>query len=489
MQKDMNPSSASKSQQHVFDRWVFVGLCGLLLWAPIPFGSLRTWSVGILFIWSLLLCVMLIWVWRQRPDLLADRIDSFRWPLIVFATFTAYVWFQATPIPTLLVTLLSPQSVIDPLAPLSTLSIDPYETRTMGLVTTTMLLGFVVTLVTVRSKERLEQLTRVLIFSGVAQALIGAVLFSVKAEYRLFFISASHDRMYGTFDYHNTMAAYMCMTLSLGIGLMLARLGEAESKVRARNWKGALAAAMEFALSPKMRLRLLLILMVIALVLTRSRMGNSAFFASMLIVGAFAILVARKNAPHTVALIVSLIVIDIVVIGTGVGLEKVVQRIQDTELRIADGGKAESVEARVAAARMSLPILYDFPVTGSGGGSFYSAFMTYREPDYGYAFVHHTHNDYIEIATDYGAVGFCLLALLVLLTAKQTTWVMANRRSKVPWGIAFGVTMAIVALAIHSTVDFNLQIPSIALTISVILAMGLATRHLPSARKKHESLS
>ncbi len=465
------------------DQSVFWGLCGLLVWAPIPFGSLRAWSVGVLFVWCLVLAVLLLWTWRQRLDLFADRVRVFQWPLLVLCAFTGFVWIQASPLPTAWVSALSPRSVVDLSAPFSTLSVDPYETRTMGLLATTMLLAFVLTLATVRTQERVEQLARALIFSGVAQAVVGALLFSVKAEYRLFFISASHDRMYGTFDYHNTMAAYMCMTLSLGIGLMLARLGAAEPKIRARNWRGRAAAALEFALSPTMRLRLLLILMVIALVLTRSRMGNSAFFASMLIVGVFAIVVARKNAPHTIALIASLIIMDIVIVGTGVGLEKVVQRIQDTELRDADGGKAESVEARTAAARMSLPILQDFPVTGSGGGSFYSTFMSYREPDYGYAYVHHTHNDYIELAADYGAVGLLLLACLVLYTLRHAIWVLMHRRSKVPWGMAFGVTMAITALVIHSTVDFNLQIPAIALTITVILALGLTVRHLPSGRK------
>lgn len=477
---------ASVPTSHIQDQGVFVGLVALLIWAPVPFGSLRAWSVGILFLWCLLLGCATAWAWRSRPDLLAQRLSCFRIPLSLLIAFAAFPWLQAMPMPTTVVQLLSPAAVIDAAAPYSTLSVDPYESRTMGMLSMTMVLAFGVTLLTVRTQERMEQLTKALIFSGLLQAILGAVLFSVKADYQIFFIGALHDRMYGTFDYHNTMAAYMCMTLSLGIGLMLAKIGRTDAKVRARNWKGKAAAALEFALSPTMRLRLLLVVMVIALVLTRSRMGNTAFFVSMVVVGLYAIVVARKTAPHTMALIISLIVMDIVIVGTGVGLEKVVQRIQDTELRIADAGKAESIEARTAAARMSLPILQDYPLVGSGAGSFYSVFMTYREPDYGYAYVHHTHNDFVEIATDYGLLGLGLVGALALLTARTTAGVMAQRRSKLPWGIAFGVTMAIVALFIHSTVDFNLQIPAISLTITVILAMGWCTRELPSRRDKQE---
>jgi hypothetical protein len=40
--------------------------------------------------------------------------------------------------------------------------------------------------------------------------------------------------------------------------------------------------------------------------------------------------------------------------------------------------------------------------------------------------------------------------------------------------------MSIVALLLHSTVDFNLQIPANAMTMVVILAMGWIAANLPS---------
>jgi len=226
---------------------------------------------------------------------------------------------------------------------------------------------------------------------------------------------------------------------------------------------------------------------VIALVLTRSRMGNTAFFASMIIVGLIAVVLARKTAPHTIALIVSLIIVDVVVVGSWVGLEKVVERIQDTELTNAAGGKAESIEARTQAARTALAMVQDYPLVGSGGGSFYNVFMSYRTPQYGYAYVDHTHNDYVEIATDFGLLGLGLIGVLVASTLYTTIGVMARRKYSLPWGMAFGVTMAMVCLAIHSMVDFNLQIPSNALTMVVILAIGWLAKELPPPRKKHRS--
>jgi len=180
-----------------------------------------------------------------------------------------------------------------------------------------------------------------------------------------------------------------------------------------------------------------------------------------------------------VGLIISLIVIDVLVVGTWIGLEKVVARVQDTTLATQSGVHEEdSLELRQDAARHGLDLVRDFPVLGSGGGSFYNAYIRYRTPLGGY--YDHAHNDYVEFAADYGLVGVGLLGGFVLLTMAACLKVLRQRRSSLPRGMAFGVLMAIVALAIHSTVDFNLQLPANALTLMVILAMGWLAMALPS---------
>ena len=92
----------------------------------------------------------------------------------------------------------------------------------------------------------------------------------------------------------------------------------------------------------------------------------------------------------------------------------------------------------------------------------------------------HAHNDYVEIATDYGLLGLGILGAVVGLSLWTVLKALAQRRSSLPRGIAFGVAMSITALLLHSTVDFNLQIPANALTMVVILAMGWIAQALPS---------
>ena len=470
----------------VQDSGVFFGFLCLLVWAPMPLGSNRVWAIGLLLLAAVTLSGCAAWVWRGQFQMAQKRLTRFFLPVGLLAAMAALSWLQVIPMPAAWVKAVSPMAAAAQAgADTMTLSLDVFQSQLMAGLSFTYLCVFLVAVLCVRTADRLDTLAQVLVWSGVLQAVLGAVLFSVHAEYTLFFVELLHDRMKGSFVYHNSMAGYLCMCLSVGVGLMLARLGD--SPRVAPTWKARLRASIEFVLSPKMRLRMLLIIMVIALVLTRSRMGNTAFFVAMLVVGLAGVVLARKTAPQTIALIISLIVIDILIVGTGVGLEKVVERIQDTDLTDATGGKAESIQARTEAARTAIALVKDYALVGSGGGSFYNVFLSYRTPEYGYTYVDHTHNDYVEIASDYGLIGLGILGSLVALTLGTVLRVMARRRSVLPWGVAFGVAMAIVGLLLHSTVDFNLQIPANAMTIIVILAMGWIASELPSKKRRRKT--
>jgi hypothetical protein len=75
-----------------------------------------------------------------------------------------------------------------------------------------------------------------------------------------------------------------------------------------------------------MILRLALCVLVIALTTTHSRMGNSAFFSSLLIAGGIGIVLSRHATRNTVILLASLIAIDLFIVGSWFGVEKLAQR-------------------------------------------------------------------------------------------------------------------------------------------------------------------
>lgn len=478
---DRSPVATQGDQataSRINDRGLFWGLIALLCWAPLPIGSNRSWSMAILMAWSQVLLFCAIILWRSYPDGAMARLRQFRWPIGLLGAFIGLLWVQLLPLPAGILGFLSPETLaVAQSVGRFTLSLDPSASERYFMLGFAYFSTFLVTLLTVRDARRIDQLAAALVFNGLFHASLGIALFSAGATYRIFFTDIFHTRVIGSYVYHNHFAGYMEICLSVGIGLMLARLGSQSS--RPGNWRHKATSALAFILSPKMRLRIMLIVMVIALVLTRSRMGNTSFFAAMLLVGLTSLLLSRRMAPATVGLILSLIIIDIAVIGTWVGLEKVVARIQETTLQSAASSQEESIEQRLDVSHHALELIRDFPAFGTGGGSFYNTYLRYKNPSIPVYF-DHAHNDYVELAADNGLIGIGLLGAFVLLSAGSTLHILLRRRASLPRGIAFGTLMMIVTLLIHSSVDFNLQLPANALTIVVVIAMGWCAWSLPS---------
>nr|MDT0252813.1 hypothetical protein [Endozoicomonas sp.] len=70
--------------------------------------------------------------------------------------------------------------------------------------------------------------------------------------------------------------------------------------------------------------------------------------------------------------------------------------------------------------------------------------------------------------------------MMVLLSAWQAIQAMHLRRNTLMVGMGFAAFMGILAIMIHSSVDFNLQIPSNAAYFICMMALGWLARYLPT---------
>ena len=188
----------------------------------------------------------------------------------------------------------------------------------------------------------------------------------------------------------------------------------------------------------------------------------------------------------------SLIALDILIVGTWFGVDQVVKRVQETQVS-TDVDNVLPTEDRDEVDRLAWTYAKDFLLTGSGGGSFYVTFPTYHNRGIN-GFYDHTHNDYLQLLTETGAIGLSLCALIVAMATTQALLALRRRNDPLMRGTAFGVALAICWLAIHSTVDFNMQIPANALTMTVILALAWVAASVKneagsSVRKKHRTES
>lgn len=469
------------------DGWIFMLFLALLVWAPIPLGSNRAWAWSLLELGVFTLSACWLAFYALGKVRFATVFRSAWWALALFGIWLGVVALQVVPLPAALLERLSPAPAEIGAAwgaVNATISVDPESTRAFALKSLAYFLAFGLTLVLVNRRERLRVLTFVLVGSGLVQAVYASFIHLVGADFRVFYSVYAHSAYaVGTFINRNHLAGYLEMTLAVGIGAMIATLRGGSP----RNWRQRFRDWVGWAMSPRIVLRLMLVVMVIALVMTRSRMGNAAFFTSMLIAGVAGLALSRHATRSTVILLASLVVIDIFVVGAWFGVEKVVQRIEQTPLMRSDKiGEQQSVEERVEPGLSALASLRGYRWFGSGGGTFYTVFPGYRVPEI-VDFYDFAHNDYVQFLSEVGIVGVAILGLLVLSTLFVALRTQYEREDPLSRGVAFSVTMGIVSLAIHSWVDFNLQIPANALTFTVLLAMGWVAYSVERQRVREES--
>ena len=432
------------------ERVLVVGLLALLLWLPLPIGSNTDWAAALFVL--VVACLSAVWagslMMRRGPG--PRPVSSRVWPMLaLLVLIQAWVGAQW----------------------LGGISADVGATFDRLMLGCGYTLLFLLLVALFTSRRRLTALLVVLTVSGVLQAFFGALMVLSGTEW-LMFQPKEYGRgnVTGTFVNRNHMACYLAMTLCCGIGLLMAlRDGEPFRWHKLAN----------LLIGPKLRIRLALVLMVIALVMTHSRMGNTAFFSSLLIIGLLFTLVNPQHRLRNGLLLASLLVIDLLIISQYFGLEQLRDRLVATQLedKIVAGEvvRRENVD-RDDIAIYALGQLEERPLAGFGAGTFETTFQRFPGSDVRANF-DHAHNDYLQFLIEFGVVGTLLLGLFVMIALAYAVRAMAHHEALFQSGVGLGAAMGIVALLIHSWADFNLQIPANAATFITLCAIAVLANH------------
>ncbi|MDP5211608.1 O-antigen ligase family protein [Pseudoalteromonas tunicata] len=440
--------------------FIFSCLCLLIFWLPIPLGSYRPWALMLLTVMvsSVFLCHLWLAFKEERP-LFPPRISVYI--LGPLALVMLVLTIQLVPG-------LNPSS--NPLNSLTSISIDPSQTQVMLLKTLCYFLFAWLVFSYVTTATKLRQICYVVVAAGLFQALYATYLNLQPNITSPLFGFRHHERAIGSFTYSNFLANYLALCLALGIGVLISQLSLNSS---GSQFKAKLRDMITILLSSKMLLRLSLIAMIIALILTRSRMGNSAFFIALAAVSLFAFFFYDRKPRYLRTLIISFFVLDLIIVGAMFGVEKVKERLVETSLQS---------ETRDEVIEDSIPLLKDNVWLGTGGGSFYTAFPAYQSGPYS-GFYDNAHNDYLQFAIELGVPTTALLGLMMLFALYKSIQTMVKRKTPLYQGVAFGCTVAILHMLLHSTVDYSLQAGANAMTFIIILCLALISSALPSGKR------
>ena len=115
----------------------------------------------------------------------------------------------------------------------------------------------------------------------------------------------------------------------------------------------------------------------------------------------------------------------------------------------------------------------DYTLTGSGFGAFselISAYLPRGEGEHWFQL----HNDYLEVYLAGGLVAAALVSWLAVVFAVRAVRAVRTESAHGRLLPSLGLAVGLLALAVHETVDFNLQVPANALYFVVIAAIGLS---------------
>ena len=324
---------------------------------------------------------------------------------------------------------------------------------------------FYLALVFASEPRRAEQCLKIVAISGGIYAAYGLLIYWTGNKYVLWFPKwAYQNDLTGPFVNRNHFATYLDLCLLALLCLIFQQFEKLD--IRTASWRLQYAGFVEF-----MSRRILSIggvfLLATALLLTHSRGGFLSLAAGTLaLVIAIALSPSLRRVRYLYWTLVPFLMTTVAVVISG-GIT--ITRLFETDLQ---------AEERLSVYRSVLDAIYDFWSRGSGLGSYGSVFPIYRTaavPNY----YDYAHNEYLQNILELGVPGAaCLFAALGCLVAICIVGIRTRRRRGIfpCLGIA-----ASVAVAVHSALDFSLEIPAVTLTYVYLLGIAVA-QSVPSRK-------
>jgi O-antigen ligase/tetratricopeptide (TPR) repeat protein len=199
--------------------------------------------------------------------------------------------------------------------------------------------------------------------------------------------------------------------------------------------------------------------------LTLSRGGIVSLCLSMIF---FGLLVFGKGASRKRGILIVLICVLIVLTVGWFGWNPILERFREVLLIPEDTSYFRPVIWKDSAL-----IIKDFPLTGTGFGSYMNVYPLYRTFPGG-KIVDHAHNDYIEMLVTGGAIAFLLMLWFLVVHVKQSYRTFLTRHDLYSIYLYIGCLAGLLSMFFYSMTDFNLHIGANGLYFFFLLGVAVA---------------
>ena len=132
---------------------------------------------------------------------------------------------------------------------------------------------------------------------------------------------------------------------------------------------------------------------------------------------------------------------------------------------------------------VALQIIRDNPLIGTGLDTFGMAFTKFDTWN-GTLRVEQAHNDYLQILTDAGILGFACVAAFIYLLFTRSFKLISQTSDKFRSGVALGALAGCFGVLIHSLFDFPLRTPANPYFFLLLVVIATGTVNYPKLYRK-----
>ncbi len=453
----------------------------LLIYAPIAYGSVG--PISIMVVQAFILFGLL---WVCVETMLGKR-KFYRPPgLLPLCCLAGFMVLQLIPLPPDLLAIISPVTWQRYSETIWLLRPDLWMPLSMSVERSVSTLFFYLSYVgfylfatqCLADNRRLKEAVRIVTaFAGI-YALVSILEALLPNGYVLWVLKPWPEyagKPFGSFINGNHFAGMMVMLLPLTFMLYLIDKPAVQyGRLKER--------FIDFCSDPQMGSHLLAgfaaLLMATGIFLSLSRGGILSMLGSLLVL--CFLLLWRKNYRRQAFILIGFVILLFFFVGI-FGWSAIFEsfaNIRNLQGDLADG--------RLSFWRDCFALFRDFPLFGTGFGSFVDSYGGYQSIFMHEKTVVHAHNEYFELFTEAGLIGLSLSVWAAFLVLRDSWKAFGHRRSRFTTSLFWGCLSGLLGLLLHNLTEFNLHIGSNALyfTFFVALLVSLAST---SSRKENSS--
>ncbi|MCI5118043.1 MAG: hypothetical protein D3913_08800 [Candidatus Electrothrix sp. LOE1_4_5] len=449
-----------------------------LFFSPLAFGTTETWSILTVEL-LIALTGLFLFVFQSFSHKRQTCYPYYQTPgLLPLLLLLAWMFLQVIPLPIFLVRSISPATfhayqpvlgVGEFVSPDHWIPLTVHRKATLfeALRVSSCVLFYLLTIQLLTSYKRF--MVTVKAISGLALCIaVLAIIQRMSAPDTLFWFRplSGGKTAFGPWVYKNHYAGFMVLLCPLVLAQFLLYRPSLDHLATVRE------KILSFFSAKGATTHLLMgfgtVILLASVFLTQSRGGILSIISSLLFF--FLLIFQRKGRVDKLPLM--LIITGLLVIVGWYSWEPIWERFHDIINRETGGIKDD----RLLIWADCLRIIKDFPVTGTGFGTFVDIFPSYKTiPDN--LLYEHAHNDVIEVLTD-GGVPACIFGLWFIITILKTGYrQIFLRRDHVAVLLSIGALSGLVGFLVFSLFDFNLHNGANSLYFAMLCGLLVSAGH------------